>query len=112
MPRLPRFDLPGYPLHVVQRGNNRQAVFFEDSDYRAYLEWLGPGARQYGVAVRAWCLMIKHVHLLVTPRERYSARTGMGKADVGDALEDAQRGVVFEFTFEFLTRNSSRCQPR
>jgi REP element-mobilizing transposase RayT len=29
MPRLPRFHLPGYPLHVVQRGNNRQAIFFE-----------------------------------------------------------------------------------
>ncbi len=40
MPRLPRFDLPGYPLHVVQRGNNRQAVLFEDSDYRANLDWL------------------------------------------------------------------------
>ncbi len=44
MPRLPRFDLPGYPLHVVQRGNNRQAMFFEDSDYRVDLDWYKLGA--------------------------------------------------------------------
>ena len=70
MPRLPRFDLPGYSLRVVQRGNNRRAVFFEDSDYRAYLDWLKKGARHYGVAVHAWCLMTNHVHLLVTPQVR------------------------------------------
>ena len=67
MPRPPRFDLPGIPRHVVQRGNNRQVVFFHQTDYQAYLEWLGKGVRHYGVAVHAWCLMTNHVHLLVTP---------------------------------------------
>lgn len=67
MPRPPRFDLPGIPRHVVQRGNNRQAVFFDEPDYRAYLDWLGEGVRHYCVAVHAWCLMTNHIHLLVTP---------------------------------------------
>ena len=40
MQRLPRFNSPGYPLHVVQRGNNRQIIYFKDSDYRAYLDSL------------------------------------------------------------------------
>ena len=40
MPRKPRFFLPGVPAHVVQRGNNRQAVFYDEADYRAYLGWL------------------------------------------------------------------------
>lgn len=40
MPRKRRFFLAGVPVHVVQRGNNRQAVFFDDSDYRMYLDWL------------------------------------------------------------------------
>ncbi len=30
MPRKPRFKLAGMPVHVVQRGNNRQAVFYDD----------------------------------------------------------------------------------
>ena len=67
MPRLPRFDLPGLPQHVVQRGHDRRAIFFDDSDYLAYLEWLAKGRRVYGVAIHAYCLMTNHVHLLVTP---------------------------------------------
>lgn len=67
MPRLPRFDLPGYPPHVVQRGNNPQAVFFDNAGYLACLGWLNQGARQYGVEVHAYFLMTNHVHLLLTP---------------------------------------------
>jgi REP element-mobilizing transposase RayT len=37
MPRKPRFVIPDIPLHIVQRGHNRSAVFFEDEDYLAYL---------------------------------------------------------------------------
>jgi putative transposase len=68
MPRLPRFTLPGIPQHVVQRGNNRQAIFFDESDHLAYLEWLGKGRRAYRVEVHAYVLMTNHVHLLLTPR--------------------------------------------
>ncbi|PIX75138.1 MAG: transposase, partial [Rhodocyclales bacterium CG_4_10_14_3_um_filter_68_10] len=27
MARLPRYVIPGQPQHIIQRGNNRQAVF-------------------------------------------------------------------------------------
>ena len=27
MARLPRLTLPGYPHHIIQRGNNRQTIF-------------------------------------------------------------------------------------
>jgi putative transposase len=67
MPRKPRFYLPGIPAHVVQRGNCRQAVFFEDSDYLAYRNWLAEGASKHGCAIHAYVLMTNHVHLLITP---------------------------------------------
>lgn len=67
MPRKPRFYLPGVPVHVVQRGNSRQAVFFEDNDYLAYLTWLSEGAEKHGCLVHAYVLMTNHVHLLLTP---------------------------------------------
>jgi len=38
MARLPRLDVPGIPQHLVQRGNNRSACFFDDQDYFAYLD--------------------------------------------------------------------------
>lgn len=67
MPRKPRFTLPDLPMHIVQRGNNRQAIFFADEDRRAYLGWLAEAAERWGCAVHAYVLMSNHVHLLVTP---------------------------------------------
>lgn len=64
MPRKPRFYVPGMPVHVVQRGNNRQAIFFEDGDYSAYLSWLKEGAERYLYSIHAWVLMTNRVHLL------------------------------------------------
>lgn len=73
MPRKPRFYLPGVPVHLVQRGNNRQAVFFAEEDYRTYLHWLEKGARIHGCAIHAYVLMTNHVHLLLTPADGKSA---------------------------------------
>ena len=28
MPRKPRFNLVGFPQHVIQRGNNREPCFY------------------------------------------------------------------------------------
>ena len=54
---------------MVQRGNCRQAVFFDDGDYRAYLIWLAEGARKYGCQIHAYVLMTNYVHLLMTPEQ-------------------------------------------
>ncbi len=67
MPRRPRVVLPGVPLHLIQRGNNRQACFYAADDYQFYLEWLRACARATGCAIHAYVLMTNHVHLLVTP---------------------------------------------
>ena len=69
MPRKPRFYLPGVPAHVVQRGNNRQAVFFTDDDYQAYLGWLREACERHGCVLHAYVLMTNHLHLLLTPEE-------------------------------------------
>ena len=66
MARKPRFDLPGFPQHVVQRGNNRQPCFCHPADYRRYLDFLHEAARDHAVAIHAYVLMTNHVHLLVT----------------------------------------------
>jgi putative transposase len=67
MARLPRLTLPGYPHHIIQRGNNRQVVFMDDHDRRTFLNILEEYARREKVAVHAYVLMSNHVHLLVTP---------------------------------------------
>ena len=67
MPRKPRFYVPGAPVHAVQRGHNRSAVFFADLDYLEYLRCLKQAADSCGCAVHAYVLMTNHVHLLLSP---------------------------------------------
>ena len=68
MARLPRISAAGYPHHVIQRGNNRQATFLDDVDYQRYLALLGDVAPAHGIALDAYVLMPNHVHLLLTPQ--------------------------------------------
>ncbi|MFZ2308631.1 MAG: transposase [Rhodoferax sp.] len=68
MARLPRLTLPGYPHHVIQRGNNRQAIFVAPGDYQMMLDLLEENARKFGVAIHAYVLMDNHFHLLATPQ--------------------------------------------
>ena len=67
MPRRPRIHLPGMPVHLVQRGHNRDACFFVEEDFLAYHEWLGEALRKTGCTLHAYVLMTNHVHLLLTP---------------------------------------------
>lgn len=67
MARLPRLTVPGYPHHIIQRGNNRQAIFSSAADYRMLLSLLDENAQKFGVALHAYVLMSNHFHLLATP---------------------------------------------
>jgi len=51
----------------VQRGNNRQACFFEEQDYKVYLDKLKIYSEKYQVNIHSYVLMTNHVHLLATP---------------------------------------------
>lgn len=72
MARLPRIVIPGQPIHLVQRGNNRSPCFFTDEDYDFYLDCLGEAARHFGCHLHAYVLMTNHVHLLLTPDASFS----------------------------------------
>ena len=73
MPRRARITLGGVPIHITQRGNNRETCFFDDEDYLTYLQWLGEYAKASGCGVHTYVLMTNHVHLLLTPRRADSA---------------------------------------
>jgi putative transposase len=68
MPSRPRYCPAGYPVHVIQRGNDRQLCFAEESDLAAYANWLNEYSDQYNVQVHGWVFMTNHVHLLLTPQ--------------------------------------------
>ncbi|MDB5730107.1 MAG: transposase IS200-like protein [Variovorax sp.] len=67
MARLPRLTLADQPHHVIQRGNNRQAIFVDRADFERMLALLGENALRFGIALHAYVLMDNHFHLLATP---------------------------------------------
>lgn len=73
MPRRPRIVVPNIPLHIIQRGNNKQACFFTYDDYQCYLQWLEEYASISDCLIHSYVLMTNHVHLLLTPKRENSA---------------------------------------
>ena len=69
MARLARVVIPGLPHHVTQRGNHRNPTFFEDGDYRLYLDMLAESSARADAAVWAYCLMPNHVHIILVPSD-------------------------------------------
>ena len=67
MARLPRLTLPGYPHHVIQRGNDRQPIVRDEQDRQRLYDLWFEQSRLFKVAIHAWVLMDNHFHLLATP---------------------------------------------
>ena len=68
MPRRRRFCPAGFPIHVIQRGINREICFTSDADMAAYAHWLAEGVQKFEVHLHGWIFMTNHVHLLLTPQ--------------------------------------------
>lgn len=66
MGRRARLVLSGVPLHVIQRGNNRNACFKAETDYRVYLSMLHEASTAVDCSIHAYVLMTNHVHLLLS----------------------------------------------
>lgn len=67
MPRKARLLIPNCPLHIVQRGHNRNTIFVSDEDYQFYLANLFEWKTKLEIKVNAWCLMTNHAHLIIEP---------------------------------------------
>ena len=80
MARLARVVIPGLPHHVTQRGNRREAVFFGDDDYRAYLSLIAAAAQAANTQIWAYCLMPNHVHFIMTPTHEDGLRAVLAEA--------------------------------
>jgi putative transposase len=67
MARRHRQQVTGLPVHIIQRGNNRQACFYAEADYQFFLHHLAELAKRFQCEVHAYVLMTNHLHLLLTP---------------------------------------------
>jgi putative transposase len=69
MARIARVVAVDFPHHIVQRGNNRNKVFFAQQTRHKYLELLRQYAQDWNVTILAYCLMTNHIHLLAKPHQ-------------------------------------------
>ncbi|OGP58815.1 MAG: hypothetical protein A2162_05885 [Deltaproteobacteria bacterium RBG_13_52_11b] len=92
MPRIARIVGLGYPHHVVQRGNNKERIFFDKEDYQKYLSLLEKYSAEKEVPILAYCLMANHVHLLLRPLS-------------DSALPKMMQGVTLCYTQYFNAKN-------
>ncbi len=90
MARLSRYLIPGQPQHVIQRGNNRQAIFAADADYQFFRDTLVEAARKRALAVHAYVWMTNHVHILATPELGHS---------IGKVFQSVGRRYVRYFSY-------------
>lgn len=72
MPRRPRFIRVGLPHHIVHRGNNKQKIFFDESDHVFFTSLIRNISRKCRCVIHAYCLMPNHVHILAVPPQKDS----------------------------------------
>ena len=94
MPRIARAVATGFPHHVIQRGNNKEKVFFDKKDREKYLSLLKKYADKWDSPILAYCLMSNHVHLLMRPKEE-------------EALYKMIQGVTLCYT-QYMNRKYKR----
>jgi len=99
MARKPRVHYPGAFYHVILRGNDRQPIFFRDSDRSFWESILVTALIRYEARIHCYCWMTNHVHMIVQVGEeplastiRYAASQYARKIN----LQQQRTGHLFE----------------
>jgi putative transposase len=84
----------GLVYHALSRGNNRDTVFFEDDDFRAFLDALARAQLRYPFRLYGYCLMTNHFHLLMRP-------------EPGVAIGRAMQSLLVSHTWRYHRRRKT-----
>lgn len=100
----------------MQRGHNREPVFFEEQDYLEYLKILKRVSDACHCAIHAYVLMTNHIHLLLTPDagdsisrlfqecgRQYVGYINQTYRRRGTLWEGRHKGIIVESTAYLLT---------
>jgi putative transposase len=63
--RKHRVWFPGARFHITSRGNRRSAIFYDDFDREAYLQFLEEARCYFPFYLHSYCLMTNHIHLQI-----------------------------------------------
>jgi REP element-mobilizing transposase RayT len=114
MARPLRIEYDGALYHLTSRGNERKAIFRDDTDRRLFLSTLAEVVKRFHWLCHAYCLMDNHYHLVVeTPDANLS--TGMRQLNgvytqafnrrhrrVGHLFQGRFKGILVQKDSHFL----------
>jgi putative transposase len=75
MPRTARQLFDGGYFHLVNRGNNRSALFHSRLDYAVFVGLMNEAKIRFPLSILGYCLMPNHFHLLVRARQAGNIRS-------------------------------------
>ncbi|MEX2117040.1 MAG: transposase, partial [Bacteroidota bacterium] len=91
--------------HIYNRGNDRQRIFGDESDYFAFLKKMKSLAVQYSVAVPIYALMPNHYHLIALQNTSGNLSNMMGALATSAAkrynLKFGHIGHLFQGPFRY-----------
>ena len=108
MARQLRIHVAGGWYHVTARGQRRDRIFDDGSDYRRFLELVVEMRMRYRVGIRAYCLMPNHYHLLISTPDAnlnramhwlnvsYSRWVNTRRKQVGPVFQGRYHAVLLE----------------
>src|SRR3989338_4185088 len=85
MPRTARIAPKEYIYHTLTRGNNRQDIFREQSDYEKYREILQKYKAKYKFKLYHYVFMTNHIHLVIEPKKE------------GGSLAEIMKGINLSY---------------
>ncbi len=91
MGRSPRPTDHGLIFHALNRGNNREPVFRDEEDHRAFLHALARTQLRFPFRLYGYCLMTNHFHLLLRPEAKVSISRVLQSLTVAHTWRHHQR---------------------
>ena len=67
MPRTARASVANIAYHVINRGNDKATVFYDDEDFAVFARLIGEASERVAMRVSAFCIMPNHFHLVLWP---------------------------------------------
>ncbi len=114
MARALRIQYEGAFYHIAARGNERKRIFFSNSDYDKFKDYLREAQDKYGCLLHCYMLMPNHYHLLLeTPNSdisrimhyingSYSNYINRRKKRSGHLFQGRFKAVLFDVDSYFL----------
>jgi putative transposase len=93
LPRVARERSKSGIYHIMLRGTNRQEICHDDEDNVRFLETLDRYRKKSKIKVYGWCLLGKHVHLLI----------GEGEEGISTTIKRMGKNYAWFYNWKYKT---------